>query len=207
MLHRLSPEAIANDLSNFISNAREFFDGERESTVQVVAWVKGETQEELQSVFDDTYIVLQKKSSGHIVFPSGSVEWYEKEKWVPNPQGIILAGLREFKEELHKILTIDADNIIDVFPPLPFETESGKKYIQFRLLAVLSPLKVVWLEQKFIQSLETIPTEQQEHNNCYVRSYADIRKHIKNSDRQVKDTFHLSLEYHNIAKWRWRYGA
>lgn len=113
-----------------------------------------------------------------------------------------MAGLREFKEELHKILTIDADQIIDAYPPLPFESQSGKKYMQFRLLATISPLKVEGIEQKFQETLKHMPLDQQEHNHCYIKSYDQIQQEIKSNNFKLKETTHLSLEYHHRAK-RW----
>jgi hypothetical protein len=74
MLQRLSPDAITRDLGTRISNADEFFDGQREPTIQITSWVIGETEAELSHALNDTYILLQKTSSKDIVFPSGSIE-------------------------------------------------------------------------------------------------------------------------------------
>lgn len=209
MIQKLSNKAIVDNLHTQIVNAsKNFFGEEREPTVQIITWIKGQTEKELDSVFDDTYLVLQKRSNKDIVFPSGSIEKYEIDGKNPNPQGIILAWSREFKEELHKLLTIDFDNIIDVYPYYAFETAKNKKYIQFRLLACLSPLLVENIEEKFAKTLVHMPLDQQEHDACYVKSYEEIIKDHMSDKHRLKESTNLSLEYHRLMrKTIGRYGS
>ncbi len=151
---------------------------------------------------NNKYIFLQKKFSGDIVFPSWSIEKYETYKGRPNPQGIILASLREFKEEMHELLSLDADNIIDVYPCIPFETSNGKKYIQFRLLAYVPSNQVLNIEEKFQRILPSIPENQQEHSNCYIKWYREVMDEIIKNNWKLKYSTHHSLEYHAICN-RW----
>lgn len=201
MLQRLSIKNIVGELDTQIVNATKNFSHEqREPTIQVIARIKWQTEKELDSVLDDTYLILQKKSNKDIVFPSGSIEGYEIHKWNTNPQGIILAATREFKEELHKLLTIDVDNIIDIYPFYVFDTAAGKKHIQFRLLACLSPLIVEGIEERFETSLQYIAPDQQEHDVCYVKSYQEIMDAHTSKKLRLKESTYLSLQYHDLMK-------
>lgn len=209
---------VIQKIENQIDTVWDIFDDieERNITIQLIPWIVENTisslyhsltQEDIYKKCksdnaNNQYIFLQKKSSGDIVFPSWSIEKYETYKGKPNPQGIILASLREFKEEMHWLLSLDADNIIDVYPCIPFETQNNKKYIQFRLLAYIPDDYAFGIEEKFRNILPEVPNDQQEHSNCYVRSYLQIMDEIIKNNRKLKYSTHNSLEYHAICN-RW----
>ncbi len=225
MVYKKSLKNIVEELGTQIENVSSNFSDikERIPTVQVIPWIKewktnpfiigeetikdirNKLQQKLKDILDDTYLFLQKKSSGDIVFSSWSLEEYEISKGDLNPQGIILAAQREFKEEMYGLLTIDQDNIVDLYPPIDFETVKWNKYIQFRLLVQILPDDVREIEKRFVDEMKSIARKYQEHDTCYIASYEQAKKYVDEGKRIIKPSTSLSLEYHNICKRHWKY--
>jgi 8-oxo-dGTP pyrophosphatase MutT (NUDIX family) len=196
-------QEITQKLEEWIDRAKEILPdfSERKIAIQTIPWIISRDilntmgQGENNSI--GQYIFLRKNSSKDIVFPSWSIDGHELHKGQVNPQWLLLAAMREFKEELYGLLSIDMDSFIDVYPHLVFEN-NGKKYMQFRLLAKVSPYAVSNLDKQFAEEYQKdqkIP----EHDACYVASYDQAMKYVEQWDRTIKESTWLSLEHHMIA--------
>jgi hypothetical protein len=201
-------QEITQKLEEWIDRAKEILPdfSERKIAIQTIPWIISRDilntmgQEENNGI--GQYIFLRKNSSKDIVFPSWSIDMHELHKGEINPQWLLLAAMREFKEELYGLLSIDIDSFIDVYPHLSFEN-NNKKYVQFRVLATVNPNAIKNLEQDFVSAYkndEKIP----EHDVCYIASYDQAMKYAEQWDRKIKDSARISLEHHNIAT---RFGA
>jgi hypothetical protein len=85
--------------------------------------------------------------------------------------------MREFKEELLGILSIDIDNFIDTYPHIVFEN-NYQKYIQFRFLAKINPYKTENIEELFAKKY-TKEHKRPEHDACYKASYTQALDYMR----------------------------
>lgn len=164
---------------------------------QTTLWVIDTQTKLFSSLQQDKYLLLEKSTPNSAWlrdFPGG---WFEIQEWHEqklNPQGIILAAIREVEEETLGLVTLTSNNYIDVYSLNTF-TAHQQPHIQFRLLAKINWDKLKNITKNFHNNRKERNKEHEiEHAKCSLFAYSDaIQLPLLDSTRK-------SLEGHHQLK-------
>jgi len=205
---------ITTLLEEQIDKAKKKLDDfhERKIIIQIITWI---FSEDLKANLEnnDTHIVLSKASSWDIVFPSWHVDPKEFDEGEITPKWLADAAIREFKEELYWLISINESNFIDVYEYLAFENKfknKEKKYVQFRVVAKIHPQAAKDLDRKFAAEYKKAkahrkPSAYREHDNCYIVSYKQANHYLDVWRWRLKQSTEVSLKLHYHYKNEGKY--